>query len=358
MKIKFIALMLSVFLCSVVSCQPKEKVSKAQECIITIHTGNVKEGKVVIYPYQTLSSSKEAEELTITKEINSSETRVKLDAAKVLRTVNIQLADKNYRLEVFTGPVAINLKLKNGEFVIEENDYQKEFLSIGKELGYQRMSKLKYKRNLAANDSVFKAGYASSLLKAIDKYPNSYVLPAIINQEFWGAKADTLQKILDGFSPDVKDSYYLISLDKRLKSELTTAVGQKAPLFTIPYAEKEGDFKISDYKGKYVLIDFWSSWCGPCRKGIPNLKEIHKAFKNLEIVSISTDANRGAWEKAVEEEKMPWIQLLDTKKVSNSFNITAIPHLVIISPEGVIVSRGNFHEEKIWEELAKYGFNN
>ena len=181
-------------------------------------------------------------------------------------------------------------------------------------------------------------------------------MPAIINQEFWGAKADTLQKILDGFSPDVKDSYYLISLDKRLKSELTTAVGQKAPLFTIPYAEQEGDFKISDYKGKYVLIDFWASWCGPCRKGIPNLKEIHKAFKNLEIVSISTDANRDAWEKAVEEEKMPWIQLLDTKKVSNSFNITAIPHLVIISPEGVIVSRGFYHDEQLWEELAKYGF--
>lgn len=53
---------------------------------------------------------------------------------------------------------------------------------------------------------------------------------------------------------------------------------------------------------------------------------------------------------------MPWIQLLDTKEVSNSFNITAIPHIVIIDPEGIIVSRGNFHEEKLWEELAKYGF--
>lgn len=358
MKVKIIALLLVTFMFNFGNSQTKKKERKLKECVITLNTGNFKKGSVTIYPYQKVNSREEAEKLTVKKEINSSITTITLDNAKVLRNFYVSIAGKYLSKEIFTGSGAINISLKDEALVVEDNLYQKEFLKLDKELGYQKMSKLQYKKDVTEDEALFRENYAKSLLNAIHKYPKSYVLAALIEKQFWGANVDTLQQIVANFSSEIKDSYYLKALKSRLNAELATAVGATAPMFSLPLTEEEGNFNLQDYKGKYVLIDFWASWCGPCRKEIPNLKKVHKAFKNnnLEVVSISTDSDKKSWERAMTEEKMPWLQLLDTKKVSDSFNVTAIPHLVILSPEGVILSKGFFPEEKIWNELEKLGF--
>ncbi|MCM1313064.1 MAG: AhpC/TSA family protein [Bacteroides sp.] len=101
---------------------------------------------------------------------------------------------------------------------------------------------------------------------------------------------------------------------------------------------------ITDYikNSQYTMIDFWASWCGPCRASIPHVKELHKKYGDkLCIISVSVDKEEKAWEKAVKEEQMPWTQLLASKtgvrRLQKSYNLTSIPYMLIIDKEGRIV---------------------
>lgn len=106
-------------------------------------------------------------------------------------------------------------------------------------------------------------------------------------------------------------------------------------------------FKISDYcgKGKYVLLEFWASWCGPCRADIPHIKEAYAHYhpQGFEIISISMDNNEKAWKAAVEREQMNWVQGSDLKAfnspLSKVYNFNGIPFCILIGPDGKIVER-------------------
>ena len=107
---------------------------------------------------------------------------------------------------------------------------------------------------------------------------------------------------------------------------------------------------------KYILIDFWASWCAPCRKEIPSLKTAYTAYadKGFEILSISIDKDQKAWQKALGQENMPWHNLLDDNKVSNAFNVITIPATYLVDSKGVIISdnlRGEALEKKLKELL-------
>ena len=120
--------------------------------------------------------------------------------------------------------------------------------------------------------------------------------------------------------------------------------GNPAPEFSYPDA-KGKMHSLKEFKGKVLVIDFWASWCGPCRAEIPHLKQYYEEFKNnkdVAFLSVSIDAKRADWEKAVKEENMPWLQLLAPnggKEIMESYQFSGIPFIIVLDKEGKIYKK-------------------
>ena len=110
---------------------------------------------------------------------------------------------------------------------------------------------------------------------------------------------------------------------------------------------------ISDNLGKrYTIIDFWASWCAPCRNEIPNLKKIYEKYSSegLQIISISIDKNKEDWSKALEEEKFQWPQFIDNGDFADIYNIRFVPAVFLVDENGILIDeniRGVALEDKI-----------
>lgn len=120
-------------------------------------------------------------------------------------------------------------------------------------------------------------------------------------------------------------------------------IGKEAPIFEFP--TKDGDMvSLKDFRGKYLIVDFWASWCGPCRNEIPHLKEIYQEYKDkgVEILSVSIDKSKNAWKKAMNEEKMSWPQIQAPgagKDIMKEYQFSGIPYIILLDKEGRIIGK-------------------
>ncbi len=137
--------------------------------------------------------------------------------------------------------------------------------------------------------------------------------------------------------------------------------GSMAPDFSLPKADGT-PFSLSKLRGKYVLVDFWASWCGPCRKENPQVVALYNKYKDkgFEILGVSLDEDKEAWLKAIEKDRLTWIHVSDLKGWQNEaarlYNVNAIPMTYLIDPDGVIIAkglRGPALEAKLQELLGK-----
>ena len=135
------------------------------------------------------------------------------------------------------------------------------------------------------------------------------------------------------------------------------AEGKMAPEFSFPTPDGKKQLGPQDFKGKILVLDFWASWCGPCRAEIPHLKEAYKEYSNKGVVffSVSIDKDDAAWRKAMKEENMPWAQVCAPKAgkdVMKQYQFSGIPYILVIDKEGRILAK-NLRGKALTDKLAE-----
>ncbi|HWB25112.1 MAG TPA: TlpA disulfide reductase family protein [Chitinophagaceae bacterium] len=182
-------------------------------------------------------------------------------------------------------------------------------------------------------------------LNYFKNYPQSFVTAYflslnVIEMNQGVLPTDSLQAFYQKFEVPIKKSWYGKKILEELSNRQIAVPGTKA--FDFTKTDKDGhELLLQSFRGKYVLLDFWGSWCIPCRKSHPHLKAIYNQYKDdgFEIIGIAKEyGSKNTWLKAIEKDSLPWQQIL-CDSLDIDYNITSFPTKILIDKEGTIIGR-------------------
>ena len=212
-----------------------------------------------------------------------------------------------------------------------------------------------YPRVKKSTDSLQNAYILPILEKTVKEHPDSYASAFVLSGSREVGSVEKKEQLYNMLSARMQKSDAAQKFKDYIQGLKSSGVGNTVTNFILPDPSGQ-EVNFDNLKGKYVLVDFWASWCSPCRKSFPHMREVYQKYKGdkFEIYSISIDEDKNAWLKAVKEENNPWLQSLDTKNISQKgFAVTGVPSTFLIDPQGKIIAKEVGFDESGNSEIEK-----
>lgn len=192
-----------------------------------------------------------------------------------------------------------------------------------------------------SRDSLTKMLMGGMIADFVSQHKDSYIGVYVLANSGRGAfDVDQLEVLLKSLSPAMQKTEEGEKLTAYIYGVRNTSIGVTIKDFELNDQNGKA-VSFAQFKGKYVWIDFWASWCGPCKQAFPHMKELYASYKDkgFEIVGVSTDATIDPWLKALPKLENPWPQLWDNKNIASQFAVTAFPTGFLIDPNGKILAK-------------------
>lgn len=282
---------------------------------------------------------------------------------------------KDYYINTFFvehANLELNLNMETHKFSVtggKENNLRNNFNSINEPI-FLKYSNYRKQLNKAQDNEDIKTYIAladsffsveNQFIKNIEqqilkKQFGYYLLSSLNAGAISYSYFEKRRSLFEKLPSSIKNSTFGQEIDSSIKSQKDSKqklINKTAFDFQLP--DSVSNFtSLKDFKGKYVIIDFWASWCVPCLKELPLLRKVSSETKseNIVFISISIDAKRDQWLKAMSKNYIPWLSLLADSKTKQAFNINSIPDKILIDPRGKIIA-SNLSIYELCKEIAK-----